>query len=385
MTILAWPIEVGSRELDERLVFALIATRRGFSVLSGTKTSVTEAATIARYEVAYIHKSASEKQLARFRVLRAAGVSIAVHDEEGLVTDERWFAPRLHPASLAHVNQYFYYGNRHQSLALTLGAPSGPSTVTGHPRYDLLSGPLSSFYRSHSQRRQHEFGRYVLVAATDRSVDAQLLLAKEFARQNFIDSIVIKLHPGSHKLFPHLKNQPVEVIAANDVIGPLILGAKALFHDASTTALAASMVGVAGVNFAPTVESGLVADDRVFGASAESINLSQLTTLLDGSLVNPSETGDILHCAESSACDRILNVLESDGATPGGEKSVSRSLLRWRPRKSLSNLSDHGRFKAGSLEPVYVAHRLEAMAKKLGIPEPRIKFFGDSAFMIYPS
>lgn len=384
MTILAWPIEVGSRELDERLVFALIATQRGFSVLSGTKTSVTEAATIARYEVAYIHKSASEKQLARFQVLRAAGVSIAVHDEEGVVTDERSFAPRLHPASLAHVNRYFYYGNRQQSLALTLGAPSGPSTITGHPRYDLLSGPLSNFYRSHSQRRQHEFGRYVLVAATGRSVDAQLLLAKELARQNFIDSIVIKLHPGGRVLLPNIEDQPVEIIEPNEVIGPLILGAKVLLHDSSTTALAASMVGVAAVQFAPTRESGLVADDRVFGTSAECTNFNDLTPLLSGPIADPSETGDILQSAESSACDRILSVLESDGASPGGEKNVSRNLRQWRPRKSLSDLSEHGRFKAGSLDPEHVTRRLGAMAEALSFPKPRIKFFGDSAFMIHP-
>ncbi len=385
MTLLAWPIEVGSRELDERLLFALAATRRGFSVLSGTKTSVTEASVVTRHQVTYIHKSASKKQLARFRALQAAGVKVVVHDEEGLVTNEQAFAPRLHAESLAHVDRYLYYGERQRRLALNLGACPGRSTVAGHPRYDLLSGDLSGFYQNQSELWQRGFGRYVLVAAMDRSISAQLALAEKLLQKNLVDSIVVKLHPGGHVPLPPLDRQAIEVISPDEVIGPLILGAEVLLHDASTTALAASLVNVAAVNFAPTSENGFVADDRVFGTSVDSVKSSDLARLLNGSLADPSKTGDILHSVEDSACERMLSVLQSDGAEPGGEKSVYQKLRQWRPKKSLSDLSEHGRFKAGSMEPEHVAPRLEAMAIALGVQVPEIRFFGDSAFMIHPS
>lgn len=65
--LIAWPIEVGSRELDARLVFAVEAARKGHVFLSGTKSAVTELVVEHPQSAVYIHKSLRKS---RYRVFR---------------------------------------------------------------------------------------------------------------------------------------------------------------------------------------------------------------------------------------------------------------------------------------------------------------------------
>lgn len=384
MTIIGWPIEVGSRELDARLLFGLCCAERGFSLASGTKTSVTEAA-VATKDFVYIHKSAARKQRPRFAAILEAGNRIYVHDEEGLVTSRTTFEPRFDSICLDRTHGYFLYGKAQRETRKSLNAEFSRFSVVGHPTFDLLRGSLSTFYRGVADEYQALFGRYALLAPLPKSFADQTALATQLLKSDVIDTAVIKPHPGARQ--EPLPNLPREfrVFPQSERIGPLLLGSQILLHCESTTAVAASLINVGAVDFASHDEDVWI-DRRLFGTRAVDLQLlGGSAPLPAGRIVSPTRTGDVMHSDDESASGRILDQIICDGAQALGESRLGPRFRPWRPRKSLSALSEHGRLKAGSITPSEVHQRLVAMAAALEANAPRIRFYGDSLFLIHPN
>lgn len=384
MTIIGWPIEVGSREIDARLVFGLYCTERGFSFASGTKSSVTEAA-VATKDFVYLHKSAASKQRPRFAEITAAGNRIYVHDEEGLATSRTWFEPRFDPVCLEGTHRYFLYGEAQQETRKSLNSEFSRFSVVGHPMFDLLRGPLSTFYRGAAREHMALFGRYVLLAPIQKALADQTALATQLLKSDVIDTAVVKPHPGfRQEPLPDLP-EGFRIVPQLQRIGPLLLGSQLLLHYESTTAISASLVDVGAVDFSSHEEDTWV-DQRLFGTRAAELDFfGGSAPLPSGRLVCPTETGDLMHSDTESASERILDQIVADGAQASGESRLGPRLRPWRPRKSLSSLSEHGRLKAGSIAPSEVHQRLEAMAAAVGANTPRIRFYGDGLFLIHPN
>ena len=266
MTIIGWPIEVGSRELDARLVFGLHCTERGLSFASGTKSSVTEAA-VATKDFVYIHKSAASKQRPRFAGIVDAGNRIYVHDEEGLVTSRRWFKPRFDPICLDWTHGYFLYGKAQRETRRSLNTEFSRFSVVGHPTFDLLRGSLSALYRGVAHEYQALFGRYALLAPHEASFVNQIEFATNLLKTAVIDTAVIKPHPGYRQAALPSLAEGFRVVPREERIGPLLLGSKLLLHYESTTAISASLVDVGAVDFSSHQEDTWV-DQRLFGTRA---------------------------------------------------------------------------------------------------------------------
>ena len=384
MTIIGWPIEVGSRELDARLVFGLHCTERGLSFASGTKSSVTEAA-VATKDFVYIHKSAASKQRPRFAGIVEAGNRIYVHDEEGLVTSRRDFEPRFDPICLDWTHGYFLYGKAQRETRRSLNTEFSRFSVVGHPTFDLLRGSLSALYMGAAHEYQELFGRYALLAPREASFVNQIEFATNLLKTAVIDTAVIKPHPGYRQAALPSLAEGFRVVPREERIGPLLLGSKLLLHYESTTAISASLVNVGAVDFSSHQEDTWV-DQRLFGPRAAELEFfGGSAPLPAGHLVCPTETGDLMHSDTESASERIVNQIVADGAQALGQSRLGPRLRPWRPRKSLSSLSEHGRLKAGSIAPSEVHQRIEAMAAAFGTSPPRIRFYGDSLFLIHPN
>lgn len=384
MTIVGWPIEVGSRELDARLVFGLRCCDRGISFASGTKNAVTEAA-VATKEFAYIHKSAASKQLDRFLKLSNSGALIYAHDEEGLVTLRKYFKPRFDSACLELTTRYFLHGEAQRQTRHVLEPKFSRFTVVGHPSFDLLRGSLSAFYRAGAGEHQAMFGRYALLAPRPESAIDQIALAARLVEADAIDTAVVKPHPGSRQeALPRLPNG-FQVVPQTEPIGPLLLGSRLLLHHESTTAIAASLVDVAAVDFSSQANEPYWVDQRLFGTPAVELELiGGSAPLPTGRIVCPTETHDVMHSDTEPASDRILDRILRDGAQASGESRLGPRFRPWRPRNSLSSLSEHGRLKAGSITPHDVCVRTEAMATALGVKAPKVRFYGDGLFLMHP-
>lgn len=389
VTIISWPIEVGSRELDARLFFGLRCAARGFSLLSGTKLTVTEAA-VAHSRVYYIHKSAGERQLQRFRSLAISGARLYAHDEEGLIVSQEDFpkhATRAAPECLNFLRRYFLFGANQPATLDHLDAHEVPKSIVGHPAFDLVRGSFSQYYRSVADGLRAQYGQYALVAVAPEEGKArqnQLDFAQHLFEVGRVTSVLLKSHPGAArdaltKLPANYVNVPPDV-----PIGPLLVGSTVLLHVHSTTAVTASLANVPAIDFHPVDEQFSV-DRRLFGARAADLEFfGGSERLPKGRLVCPTETCDLRHSDSKAASDTILDILEADGASPKGETRIGPWHRRWMPKTSLASLSEHGRAKAGGLAPDNVRLRLNEMATALGVCPPGIRHYGDGGFLIHP-
>lgn len=384
VTIVAWPIETGARELDARLLFGLRCTLSGFSFISGTKNAVTEVA-LGLKRSAYVHKSAAPKQHKRFTALVRSGATVYVHDEEGLNNRRDKFVNRLGSDSVRHVTRYFTFGENQKRELVAMQPNIGAISVVGHPVYDLLRGKLSSFYRMVAREKAEAFGRYIVVAPSHSDAVAQRLqtqVAQAFLARGVVDTVVLKPHPGKSGQLPDTSSGFV-VADQREPIGPLVLGSSGLLHYRSTVAVAAALVNVPALDFAPDEDRWL--DQRLFGTSVTKLPaVDQAFGLIGDETPCPTETRDLLHIDDEPASDRILHTIYHDGAEPAGETRIRRGTRRFVPIPTLASLSPHGRMKAGSMAPRSVEERLSAMADCLGMRTPPIRFFGDAAFLMHP-
>ncbi|WP_417535292.1 surface carbohydrate biosynthesis protein [Methylophaga sp.] len=142
------PIEVKPRELDAKLLIALEACRRGYSVIIGTK--VVNSLLHNGPKGIYFYKDASAPLFEQFKYFQSLGHKIVVHDEEGLVqqSDADYLKRRVMFPTVNHVNIFFCWGT-HQADLINRVKKSFKSEVkvkvVGHPRFDLLRMPFKNY------------------------------------------------------------------------------------------------------------------------------------------------------------------------------------------------------------------------------------------------
>lgn len=140
-----YPIETTARELDARILFSLISSNRGRSVVIGHKADIT------RYLIKgsapsgfYIHKSIAEKQKNRFQKIKSLGHRVLVNDEEGLVypSANYYNQRRVSKKCIKNVEIFFCWGKKHASDVLPIFEGCEKKIViAGNPRFDLLRSP----------------------------------------------------------------------------------------------------------------------------------------------------------------------------------------------------------------------------------------------------
>jgi len=181
------PVENQVRELDPKLLLALVAARRGFPTIIGNLREID--LRIAQFPTSvYLCKSMTERNRHVFDILMRLGHQIVTWDEEALVhlPDEIYYSRRLSPDVLSQMSHLFAWGEDNADLWRRYpGMPADlPIHVTGNPRSDLLRPELRPFYDDEAAAIRDEHGRFILVNTNFNHVNAF------YARQNlFVETI----------------------------------------------------------------------------------------------------------------------------------------------------------------------------------------------------
>ncbi len=294
------PVENLVRELDAKLVLAMLAARRGFTSFIGARLEIDFR--IARFQRSiYLSKSMTQRSLRMFRIMSLLGHHITAWDEEALVhpPEEVYFSRRMSPHSIRYVSDLFAWGE--ENAQLWRRYPHLPEDIkihlTGNPRGDMLRPELRGTFAREADELRQEHGRFILINTNFSFVNPffpeQGLLRQdkvgadgkpEYGRAaiGMERSFVERLHrhkneiftsfrqmiPALYRAFPDttiiIRPHPVEnpevykdiasacpgmkVINKGNVI-PWLLASVAVIHNGCTTGVEAYMLEVPAISY----------------------------------------------------------------------------------------------------------------------------------------
>jgi surface carbohydrate biosynthesis protein len=372
-TILQIPIENQIRELDAKLLLAIIAAKRGFTSVIGWREELKSRISSFPRSI-YIAKDLLSGSRNMFKIMQKLGCKIVAWDEEGFVhnSPEIYYETNLSTESLKYVSHLFAWGLENAELwrqypELPIGTPIH---VTGNPRGDLLRPDMHVYYKKSAEDLRNTYKNFILINTNFTSVNAIIpaqnlffpenqpvekpkvaraarYMSREYAEglrdhshsiftdfqrlipaleQSFPDyTIVVRPHPTeSHKIYNEIAVQCKQVRVTNEGnVIPWILASKAVIHNGCTTGVEAYVMGVPVVAYRATANEYY--DNRFFRLpnllSHQCFDFEELRVTLKSILTGElrAENGDerkaILdyHLAAQDgplACERILDVLE---------------------------------------------------------------------------
>ena len=363
MTNLYLPITSQPRELDAKLLLALVARERGITPLLGYKT--TFRARLPNLDPG-VYLSHNARDQAKFNDgIAAMGHQIYALDEEALVrqTDEIFL--KKHPRNaFDDVHRVLCWGEDDAEMwARSDIKPACGTTVVGNPRMDLLRPELAGYFEERVAELRATYGDYVLLNTNFPTVnnvtpqgggvrmkswaldergqqieqeflsnkramfEATLALIEPLARAIAPLSLVLRPHPNEdhapwEDAAAELDN--VHVVFEGGVV-PWLIGARALVHNNCTTAVEAAVAGTPILNFRPwhsnydnPLAHDLGRDCRDAQAIADA--LQELLDSDDDPLNEAQKKRLRYHVASydgALSCDRIADyVNRPDGSTP---------------------------------------------------------------------
>ncbi len=294
------PVENQVRELDAKLLLALIAARRGFRSFIGSRRELEFRIPLLPRSI-YLAKSMTARSLKMFRIMTLIGHRIAAWDEEALVhpPEEIYFSRRLHREAIKYVPDLFAWGE--ENAELWRRYPHLPDKtrihLTGNPRGDMLRPELRKLFTHEAQKLKAEHGKYLLIntnfsfvnpfcpdqgliqegktddqgrpvygrvaAGMDHDFVMRLYHHKKDVFNSFKEmlprlsevfkdlTIILRPHPVEkpdiyHELAESSHN--IKVLNKGNVI-PWILGCEAVIHNGCTTGVEAYMLEVPAISF----------------------------------------------------------------------------------------------------------------------------------------
>ena len=384
------PVENQVRELDPKLLLAVVAVRRGFCVVIGSHRELDFR--IASFPRSlYLCKSFTVRNLKMFRIMHKLGHEILSWDEEALVhlPHEMYFSRRLSPLTLKYLDHLFAWGEDNAELWRQYPdfPPELPIHITGNPRNDMLRPEMHSFYEREIKEILNGYGKFILMNTNFNHVNAffptQNLfqpvkslgekpvfgkagkgMTREFA-EGFRDhkqalfedfqrlipelerafpnyTIVVRPHPTeSQEVYKIIaaKCKRVRVTNEGNVV-PWLMATQALIHNGCTTGVEAYVMGVPAISYRATVN-----DYYDYGfyrlpnmLSHQCFSFDELRTTLDKILSGKIGAADgaerqalvdhYLTAADGRmACERIIDVLEE---VMEGRSELSKPALQSR-------------------------------------------------------
>jgi len=367
------PVENQVRELDPKLLLAVIAARRGFCAVIGSHRELDFR--IASFPRSlYLCKSFTVRNLKMFRIMAKIGHEILSWDEEALVhlPPEMYFSRRLSPSTLRYLDHLFAWGEDNAELWRQYPdfPPGLPIHVTGNPRNDMLRPEMRAFYESEVKEIRRVYGKFILMNTNFNHVNAfypsQNLfqpsknpgeepqfgkagrgMTRKFAEgfrdhkqaifedfQHLIPmverafpnyTIVVRPHPTeSQEVYERIAAQCERVRVTNEGnVVPWLIATKALIHNGCTTGVEAYVMGVPAISYRATVndyyDHGFYRLPNMLSHQCFSFNELRtiLTKILSGEI--GAADGDerkalvdhYLTAADGRlACERIIDVLD---------------------------------------------------------------------------
>jgi surface carbohydrate biosynthesis protein len=170
------PIEIKARELEGRLLLALVAAERGHTVLLGAKSDTIVPATRGTLPPGIIHEKSIQptaSKISRIRGLMDAGHIVTAQDEEGgfLAEDYQAFATGRYGHETVVLTSRIYGWGSHDVETLRKLYPkySDKFIATGSPRVDYWRRDL----RSGLEPPQGLGGDYILVSSNFGAILAE--------------------------------------------------------------------------------------------------------------------------------------------------------------------------------------------------------------------
>jgi surface carbohydrate biosynthesis protein len=301
--LLLIPVENQVREFDPKLLLALIAARRGFSSVIGSRREM-EFRIASFPRSLYLSKSMTIRSALLFKAAHKVGHKIVAWDEEALVhlPPETYYADRLCPASMGYVSHLFAWGQENVELWRQYPSlPNGtPIHITGNPRVDMLRPEMRPFFKEEVAKIRKGYGDFILVNTNFNHVNAfspdmNLFrpikksgetpkfgrgvrgMSREFAEglrdhkqaifQDFqrlipvLDkafpdyTIVVRPHPTeNHEVYSKIAADCSRVRVTNEGnVVPWLLATKAVIHNGCTTGLEAYVIGLPAISYRATV------------------------------------------------------------------------------------------------------------------------------------
>ncbi len=162
--IIYFPMEIASRELDSRLLLAVIAASRGFEVVLGQKWLIERNIEHMTPGV-YLSKTLTVRDAKMLERAKAAGYITAAIDEEipGLVIHDRkfWWVSR---DAVDATDLIFLPGTYNSgAFAASFGLQEQRVRRAANPRWDLLRKELRPVFADEVAALKRRYGNFILV------------------------------------------------------------------------------------------------------------------------------------------------------------------------------------------------------------------------------
>jgi surface carbohydrate biosynthesis protein len=210
--IIYFPMEIAARELDSRLLMAVIAVARGFEVMLGQKWLIER--NIERMTPGiYFSKTLTIRDAKMLKRAKAAGYITAAIDEEspGLAVEHDtfwWVASE----AVAATDMIFMPGTRNiRHFATCHDVPENHVRAAANPRWDLLRSELRPVLEPEAAELRRRHGDFILVNSNLGLSNSKKGSAAEMI-QGLIDQG--KVHPSDKRLL-RLLDDIVKMEAGN--------------------------------------------------------------------------------------------------------------------------------------------------------------------------
>jgi len=367
------PVENQVRELDPKLLLAVLAARRGFSSVIGSHRELDFR--IASFPRSlYLCKSFTVRNLKMFRIMTKIGHEILSWDEEALVhlPPEMYFSRRLSPRTMQYISHLFAWGEDNVELWRQYPEfpPGLPIHITGNPRNDLLRPEMRAFYENEVKALRKAHGDFILINTNFNHVNAffpaqnlfqpvknpgekpvfgkagrgmtrsyaegfrdhkqtvfedfqRLIPMLEQAFPNF--TIVVRPHPTeSQDIYTRIAAQCERVRVTNEGnVVPWLTATRAVIHNGCTTGVEAYVMGVPAISYRATVNDYYdygfyrlpnLLSHQCFDFEELRITLGKILTGELGAANGAERQALVGHYLPAPdgrmACERIIDVLE---------------------------------------------------------------------------
>ncbi|WP_457940351.1 surface carbohydrate biosynthesis protein [Mesorhizobium sp. 10J20-29] len=411
------PVTSQPRELDAKLLLALVARERGHKVWIGYKSAFQDRLSSLAQGVFIIHNARQDAE--RVRRIRHHGHRIFVLDEEALVrqTDEIFI--KKHPKlAFDSVSKILCWGKDNSDLWERYGIDAeGGKAIVGNPRFDLLRPEIAGFFASEIDSIKARFGDYILlntnfptvnnltregggvrisawamdkrgqdlsnrfVANKQATLNAMLALIPPLAAAISPMSLIIRPHPNEDHTpwVAMVREIPNAHVIFEGGVVPWLLAARALLHNNCTTAVEAAAAGIPTINFLPWASDY---DNRLansFGracATTEEIIVALIEIGKNrGASLSQDELDLLQHYVVSTdgplSCERIVELAEREYRTLEGIEAVrwgatqslaqARLKLLWLKRFLKLYRSKRGRRRRAYLKKNYPSLRISSL------------------------
>ncbi len=401
------PVEGLARELDGKLLLALVARERGWRPMIGHRSAIRKRRAVLPPGVFLSHNARGRKPVF-FERFGKFGHQLVVLDEEALVrqTDEI-FLMKHERNAFDKVSRLLTWGDDDAELwKRSQRIEPGRIIVTGNPRMDMLRHDLRAFHQPEIGSIRDRFGDYVLlntnfptvnhfVAERSTLIFADSVGVEQVAEQKseFLDHkralferflslvpkiaqaiaplrLIVRPHPSERHepWLSAISNSPNASVVSEGSVVPWLAGARALVHNGCTSAVESAVLGTTVLSYRP-VQSDVFDNPLPNGLGTECFDDDTLLRALQELLANgprpltPDQSKMLEHHIAATSgklsCERIIDALDQlpvcgEGqGEPGYFEWLKRHVeLHWRlqSRRIGETLSASGRTRLAYID-----------------------------------